>query len=176
MFSRVQKETALLGEYYLKISKYLAAVSLPIQVGLVLVAADLIPVVLSSAWEPAVIPFQIFCLEGVLVNVTLTSSSLLVARGRPGCSCVDPSSSTGLTVAAALGAPFGLVGVAVARLIIMGPLRMTIFLPGLQEIGMPIRVFVFDLLPAVVATAVMAAVVVGTCSIPGQRHSVIRRA
>jgi O-antigen/teichoic acid export membrane protein len=160
VFSKVQKETAVLGNYYLKISKYLAAVSLPIQVGLVLVAADLIPLVLSSTWELTIIPFQIFCLEGVIVNLTLTSSPLLVARGRPEVLLrASIISLTGLTLAAAVGAPFGLVGVAVARLIIMGPLRMTIFLPGLRELGMPSKVFVLNALPPVAATAVMAAVV-----------------
>jgi len=160
VFSRVQRDTELLGKYYLRISKYLAAVSLPIQVGLVLVAADLIPMVLSSTWELTIIPFQLFCLEGVLVNLTLTSSPLLVARGRPEVLLRGSIISlTGLTLAAGFGAAFGLVGVAVARLLIMGPLRLTIFLPGLRELDMPSRVFVRNFLAPLAATGVMAAVV-----------------
>jgi O-antigen/teichoic acid export membrane protein len=160
VFSKVQGDTALLGRYYLKISKYLAVVSLPIQVGLVLVASDLVPLLLSSAWEAMITPFQVFCFESMLVTLTLTSAPLLVARGRPDVLLRGSIISlAGLTLAAAIGAPFGLVGVAVARVIIMVPLRSTIFFPGLREIGMASRVFVLNLIPAVASAAVMAGVV-----------------
>jgi O-antigen/teichoic acid export membrane protein len=157
VFSKLQEDTALLSSYYLKISKYLALVSMPIQVGLVLVAPDLVPLLLSKTWEAMVIPFQVFCFESMLVTLTLTSSPLLVARGRPEVLLRGSIISlVGLTLAAALGSTFGLVGVAVARLIVMVPLRSIILFPGLREIGMGSRVFLLNSIPSVVSAAVMA--------------------
>ena len=160
MFSKVQGDTPLLTSYYLKISKYLAVVSLPIQAGLVLVAADLVPVLLSSTWQRMVVPFQLFCLEGSVVTLTLTTSPLLVARNRTEVLLRGSILALiSLAVAAAIGSPFGLVGVAAARLIMMVPVRLAIVLPGFREIGMRASVFVLNLLPALAATGVMAAVV-----------------
>lgn len=161
VFSRLQGERELLGSYYLKISKYLAAVALPMQTGLVLVASDLIPILLSSTWEPVTLPFQIFCLESLLVTLTVTSSSLLVAVGRADLLFQRSIFALiGLTVAAVLGAPFGLIAVAAARLLLMVPLRLSILVPSLRELRMPSEAYLRNVLPPLASAGVMAAVVV----------------
>jgi teichuronic acid exporter len=161
VFSRLQDDRASLTAYFLRISKYLAVVSLPMQVGLMLVAPDLVVVVLSEKWQEMVVPFQIFCMESTLVILTLAASPLLTARGK-----VDLLlrrsflSFTGTTLATLAGIPFGLVGVAVARLVAMVPIRLSILVPSLRDLGLPFSGFLASLRSPFFASVIMATAVV----------------
>lgn len=158
IFSKLQDDTDELGAYFLKISKWLAVVSLPVQIGLVLVASDLVPVLMSAKWQEMIVPFQIFCLESVVVVLTLTSSPLLTARGRARLLFHRSALSLAtLTLATVVGAQFGLVGATVARLIGIIPLRMLLLLPSLRELGLPLTQYLSGLTSPLAATAVMAA-------------------
>jgi teichuronic acid exporter len=150
VFSRLQDDRASLTAYFLRISKYLAVVSLPMQVGLMLVAPDLVVVVLSEKWQ-----------ESTLVILTLAASPLLTARGK-----VDLLlrrsflSFTGTTLATLAGIPFGLVGVAVARLVAMVPIRLSILVPSLRDLGLPFSGFLASLRSPFFASVIMATAVV----------------
>lgn len=160
VFSKLQSDTPTLRGYFLKISKYVVAVSVPIQTGLVLVAPDLVPVLLSSKWAGIVVPFQLFCLESMFVTFTLTCSPLLIARDRAHVLFVrSVISMVALCIAAAAGAPLGLVGVAAARLIVMIPLRLSILIPSLRDIGLTSPAYLRNVGPQFASASVMAAVV-----------------
>lgn len=162
VFSRLQDDRDLLCAYFMKISKYLAVVSLPLQVGLFLVAPDLVPVVLSPQWVAMVVPFQIFCLESVIILSTLTCSPLLTARGRA--ELLFNRSLLGfvwLAGSALVGSPYGLVGVATARLITIIPIRLTLLIPALREVDLSLTEYVRGIGSPLGATAIMAAVVLG---------------
>ncbi len=163
VFSKLQHDRQLLAAYFMKISKYLAAVSFPLQVGLFLVAPDLVPVVLSPKWDAIVVPFQIFCLESVVILSTLTCSPLLAARGRA--KLLFNRSFLGfvwLAGSALVGAPFGLVGVAAARLITIIPVRLTLLGPTLRELGLSFPTYAKGIGSPLAATAIMAGVVLVT--------------
>lgn len=161
VFAKLQDDREELARYFLKISKYLALVSLPAQVGLILVAPEVIPLVLSSKWEPAVVPFQIICIESAVVMMTLTASPLLTAIGRASFMLRRSLFSLGaMSIATLVGVPFGLVGVALARLMSMVPLRLSLLLPCLWALEVPFRVYVRTLASPLLATAVMAVAVV----------------
>jgi hypothetical protein len=124
------------------------------------VAADLVPVVLSPKWDAMVVPFQIFCLESVVILSTLTCSPLLTARGRA--RILFNRSFLGfiwLAGSALVGAPFGLVGVAAARLITIVPIRYTLLGPTLRELGLSFPAYVRGIGSPIGATAIMAGVV-----------------
>jgi O-antigen/teichoic acid export membrane protein len=162
VFSRLQGQPQVLASYFLKISKYLAVVSLPIQAGLVLVAPDLVPVLLSPQWEAMIVPFQIVCVESAVVVLTLAASPLLTALGKANLLLARSFLSVSTMVAATLvGVPFGLVGVAVARAIAMVPLRLTLLLPCLWALAVPMRAYLRNLVSPLLATAVMSAAVLG---------------
>ncbi|MGH7300966.1 MAG: lipopolysaccharide biosynthesis protein, partial [Candidatus Rokuibacteriota bacterium] len=63
VFAKLQHDREHLAAHFLKISKFLAIVSLPVQLGLALVAPDLIPLLLSPNWLPMIVPFQILCVQ-----------------------------------------------------------------------------------------------------------------
>jgi O-antigen/teichoic acid export membrane protein len=160
VFARLQDEPEELRRYFLKISKYLALISLPAQVGLVLVASDLVPLLLSARWEAVTVPFQIMCLESALIVITLTASPLLTAVGRAGFLLGRSFLSVSVMVIATfVGASFGLVGVATARLIAAVPLRGSLLLPCLWRLGIPFRTYVGTLTSPLLATGLMAVVV-----------------
>lgn len=160
VFSRLQGQPEMLASYFLKISKYLAVVSLPVQVGLILVASDLVPVLLSAQWEAMVVPFQIVCLESTVVVLTLTASPLLTALGRANLLLARSFLSVSTMIAATLvGVPFGLTGVALARVIAMVPLRLTLLLPCLWALEVPMRTYLRQLVSPMLATGLMSGAV-----------------
>jgi O-antigen/teichoic acid export membrane protein len=162
VFSKLQDDRDELANYFLKISKYLALITLPAQVGLVLVAPDVVPLLLSSKWDGVVIPFQIICLESAVVMMTLTATPLLTALGRASFMLRRSFLSlASMSAATFIGVPFGLAGVALARLIVMVPLRLTLLVPCLWALEVPFRVYLRTLASPFFSTVVMALAVVG---------------
>jgi teichuronic acid exporter len=160
VFSKLQHDRIQLTAYFLKISKYLTVISLPIQIGLALVAPQLIPVLLSAKWQALTVPFQILCLESAVILSTLTCSPLLMARGR-GSLLLNRALLwfgivTGATVA---GAWFSLVAVVLTRLVVVVPLRMTLVLPALAEIDLSVGEYLGKLASPLGATALMVGAV-----------------
>jgi O-antigen/teichoic acid export membrane protein len=140
VFSKLQDDREELANYFLKISKYL----------------------LSSKWEAVVVPFQIICLESAVVMMTLTASPLLTALGRASFMLRRSFLSlASMSAATFIGVPFGLAGVALARLAVMVPLRLTLLVPCLWALEVPFRVYLRTLASPFFSTAVMAAAVVG---------------
>src|SRR5205823_1097544 len=161
IFARVQTDRQALTRYFLRISKYLAIISLPIQVGIALVAADLVPLVLSPSWNDMVGSLQIFALGGLAVGLSLPSGPLLQARGRPEVVLrFVLISSAAIVVPLATGALFALLGVALASLYVLVPARFRLVLAGLREIGLSLPAYCRHLSSPLLATGAMALVVV----------------
>ena len=160
VFAKLQDDRESLAAHFLKISKVLAIISLPTQIGLALVAPDLIPLLLSPNWSAMTVPFQILCLQSTMVLSTLTCSPLLTARGRAtllfGLSVASFACFVGGVL---VGSLFGLVGIALARLITTFPLRGVMLLRTLDELQLSLGTFLRALMAPFCATAAMAAVV-----------------
>jgi teichuronic acid exporter len=161
VFSNLQHETEALQRYFLKITKYLAAISLPMQVGMALVAHDLIWVLLSEKWLPTVGLIQVFALGGMFHIITLPSFPLLTARGR-----ADVNfrfawvSALFVTTAYLVGAQWGLRGVAVGWVAVFPLLRIYLLCLGLREIDLTFRTYVQNISTPLLATIVMTVVLV----------------
>lgn len=162
IFSRLQDEIKRLGEHFQTISKCLALVALPTQIGLALVASDLVSLLLSAEWQGMTLPLQLVCLEGVVVVLTLTSSPLLAARGRTDVLFIRSIlSAIVLTGVIVVSAPFGLVTFLVVRLGAVVPLRLTLLIPVLRELDLPFYRYLANIRAPFVATTIMAIVVTG---------------
>jgi O-antigen/teichoic acid export membrane protein len=160
IFSRFQNDTAVLRSHYLRISKYLVVVAFPAQAGVALVASDLVPVLLSSKWEAIILPLQIMCVEYMMWLMTLSSGPLLTARGRADVllrrSALSAVAMTGVTM---IAAPFGLLAVVIARLVVMLPLRLMLLVPALRELGLPVTAYLGSMSSCLLATGVMTVAV-----------------
>jgi O-antigen/teichoic acid export membrane protein len=160
VFSKLQDEPARLSTYFLAISKCLAIVALPVEVGLVLVAPDVVPWVLGEQWVEMIPVLQILGFEALVVVLTLTASPLLTARGRARLFLGRSMLSLLVQVVATLvGALFSVTAVAIARLMASLPLRLSLLLPALRELDLSFATYLRNMLAPILATGVMAAAV-----------------
>jgi hypothetical protein len=61
-FSSVQNDTARLQRHYLKLVHFVALVTFPVFIGLVLVADSAVIVLLGARWLPVVVPLKLLCI------------------------------------------------------------------------------------------------------------------
>jgi O-antigen/teichoic acid export membrane protein len=133
-------------------------------VGLALVADDAIPLVLGEKWAPAVFPFRLLSLVGVLMIFGASLPPVMVALGRPDiifrynliCTFIYP---IGFVL---LGSRYGLVGICAAWLAIY-PVMLVALVTLTRAIT---RIDVVDLLmsqgPALAPVGLMIAAVLLT--------------
>jgi O-antigen/teichoic acid export membrane protein len=160
IFSKLQYDTEQLRKYFLKITKYLAVISLPLQVGMALVAKDLILVLLSEKWFSMAGLLQVFSLGGILCILVLPSSPVLTARGKSGTvlkfSCI---SSFVMMIAFFTGSRFGLEGIGVSWIIAYPVLRLYLLALSLRELGLTMQTYVKNISSALIATVAMTFII-----------------
>jgi O-antigen/teichoic acid export membrane protein len=83
VFCRMQDDPARLRDWFLRLSVLLGFLGMPALVGMALVAPDAFALVLGRRWLPAVLPFQLLSLVGVLMVYSHALPPLLNALGRP---------------------------------------------------------------------------------------------
>jgi O-antigen/teichoic acid export membrane protein len=81
-FSRIQDEPERIAAMWARVTRLMAAVSVPALAGLVVVAPDFIPVVLGDHWENAVPVVQILAWVGIVQALQTLNSDILMARDR----------------------------------------------------------------------------------------------
>ncbi|WP_254537055.1 lipopolysaccharide biosynthesis protein [Halomarina litorea] len=118
-YSKVQDDTAALREGFHRVLRLSSLVSLPIGVGIAVVAPVFVPTVLGDGWEQMVVPMQVLATFGVLRSVRTCTSPLFRAVGRP--DYVAKIHAIRLAVMAAAIYPltdaFGLAGTALSVLL-----------------------------------------------------------
>ena len=143
IFSRLQHDTEQLRKYFLKITKYLAVISLPLQVGMALVAKDLIHVLLSEKWFPMAGILQIFSLGGVLSILALPSAPVLTARGKSGTVLkFSGISAFVMMIAFFIGSQVRARRGSVSWIIAYPVLRLYLLSLSLRELGLTMRAYV----------------------------------
>jgi O-antigen/teichoic acid export membrane protein len=162
VFARLQRELEPLRSSFLKISKYLAVVSLPLQVGMALVAPDVVSLFLSDKWEGVVPLLQIFALGNVVILPALTASPLLTALGRADVLLrVSAIGNAALAGALLIGAHFGLWEAALAWCLMQVPIRVWIVGRSVRELRLPLGAYFRNFASVITATAGMAGSVIG---------------
>lgn len=81
-FSRIQDEPARIAATWARVTRILAAVSVPALAGLIVVAGDFVPVVLGEQWREAVPVVQILAWVGIIQALQTLNSDILMARDR----------------------------------------------------------------------------------------------
>src|SRR5689334_21129088 len=161
LFSKLQGDVEILKRYFLKLTKYLAVVSFPVQIGLALVAEDLVVVAFSERWLPVASVLRLFALAGALFAVTLPCAAVLTARGKA--DVIFRYSGLALLVMALsvlFGTTFGLRGVAAAWVLAFIPLRLYLLRLSLVEIDLGLGRYGANLVSPAVATLSMSTAVV----------------
>ena len=81
-YSRVQDDNARLTRGYLSAVGYINFITFPFLIGLAIVAPEFVKVVYGAKWEPAIIPLQLLCFAGIMIQIAANTGSVLFAKGR----------------------------------------------------------------------------------------------
>jgi len=158
-FSRLQGDDARMRSAFLRSITYIAAVCFPILYALMVVAPELMMIVYSAKWKPAILPLQIMCVAGSLYALSNPIWPVFLAKGRPDLTLrINLFLRMGvLGLFLMIGARFGIAGVAVATsvfAVIMTPLIM--WLMG-KQIHLPLKDCLKVLTPVGAGTCLMVA-------------------
>lgn len=82
-FSKFQKDLARMKNGYLMTTKYTAFFTVPMGLGMVITAREVVLVIFGSQWEPAIILMQVLALLGMVATLQWSVGDVLKALGRP---------------------------------------------------------------------------------------------
>jgi len=117
-YARIQGETERLARAYLKSARLISFVTVPVSMGMVVTAPEVVSTLLKPQWLPMVPAFQVLACVGLVKPLSASTSALFLSTGRP-----MYNVRAGLVVLFtmlplfALFLPDGIVGIAFAVLI-----------------------------------------------------------
>jgi O-antigen/teichoic acid export membrane protein len=157
-FSRLREDPERMSALWLDSIAYLAAVLLPLLLGLMIVSPDLVPLVFGSRWEVSVHVVQILCVYVLIRGLQSWGSVYMDAVGRPEVTLWTQLASLCLTpVAVVVGINWGIEGVAacfvVAQLIAV---EIPMFIIVLSQMQVSRRVLAARLSGIATASLLMA--------------------
>ena len=81
-YSKLQDEPLKLREAYLRVLQLTTFLSIPVTVGIIVLAPQFIPLVLGEKWLPAIPAVQVLALAGLLRSIAASSGYLFYALGK----------------------------------------------------------------------------------------------
>ena len=177
VLSAVQADYVALRRYLLRITEGLALITFPVTLGLALVAPDFVPLALGEKWQTAVVPLQLLALSATLRAVSPVLPQVLNAVGQ-----TRVVMGYGVLWALVLPVSFylfagrwGIVGLALAWVVIHPLLFYPAFKRVLETIQLPSRAYVQALWPAFSGSVLMAASVLAVQWAAGSDWSRVAR-
>ncbi len=82
-YAKIQDKKARLRKAYFRIMRLIIAISLPITVGMVLLAPEFTQIFLSEKWVPMVTAMQLLAVAGLIKSIVSTGSPLFIGSGYP---------------------------------------------------------------------------------------------
>jgi polysaccharide transporter, PST family len=114
-FSRIQDEPERIAATWTRVTRLMAAVSVPALAGLIVVAPDFVPVVLGDHWSKAIPVVQILAWVGIIQALQALNADILMARGRAKTLFrFSIVLTTAHVIAFSIGLKWGIIGVAAA--------------------------------------------------------------
>ncbi len=156
-FSTIQDEDERLRRGFKRSISYVSLISLPLFVGLVVVAPEFVTVIFGQKWALSILPMQILCGMAAFNSISSTVGSILRSKGRPD---IEFKISLVRMVLLASGlliaVRFGTVGVAIA----VSAVAAIIWLPrqifANRLVSLKMREYFSALRPATLGSIVMA--------------------
>jgi O-antigen/teichoic acid export membrane protein len=161
-FARLQDDPAKIADVWSRAARLVGAITLPALAGLVIVAADFVPVVLGEQWKAAVPVIQLLAWVGALQAVQAINVDILIARDRT--STLFRYSIAFVTahiIAFTIGLHWGIVGVAAAFAISSTLIEPVLTVLTARCIGVSPWIFPRALFGVAQATGGMCAVLLG---------------
>lgn len=159
-YSRLQSDDERFGRAHVRVVASIGLVSIPMLLGLMVVAEPVVLLFFGESWAPAVVLVSILAPVGLAQTMGATTGSVYIAKGRTGWLFMW-SLFAGIitTLGVVAGLSWGLVGIAVGRLIAnsaLFPINLGI---SLRMVRLRLRDFGVLVRPVAVAGLAMVAVV-----------------
>ncbi len=155
---RVQDDLERVRRGYLATISYIALVTFPALAGLTMVAPEFVVTIYGAKWAPMIRPLQMLCASALVSSIVTTTGTVQHAAGRPDVgfqwNCFAFPVTLGVV---AIGARWGILGVAAAMALVSVILGFCIQLLTNRLIALPPGRFFLALAPAAESSAVMAA-------------------
>jgi O-antigen/teichoic acid export membrane protein len=155
-FARIQGDLAAARRVFLSATRLTTLVTLPIFVGMAVVAPEMISVLVGDKWSASAPVLRALCPSGLILCLTYLDRSLIVALGRPRLALRVTALAVALRlIGYIVGVQFGVVGVAAGlsvTSIVFWPYRLVVLR---RLAGVSIGRYARQLRTAVVATCVM---------------------
>jgi O-antigen/teichoic acid export membrane protein len=161
LFARLQDDLPQLRAFILHVTRGIAYVTYPALVGMLVCSRELVAVLLGEKWMGMLVPFGALCVMGLIKSVDPLLSQVLIATGHArklsGYTLMCGVVMTAGVVAGAL--LDGLHGVSLVWMVVYPLLSVRLLQMIAQVTGLKMRHYYLTLLPVLVASAAMAAVV-----------------
>ena len=157
-FSRMRSEPERMAALWLDSIAYLAAVMLPLLLGLIIVSPDLIPLVFGSRWEVSVGVVQILSVYVIIRGLQSWGSVYMDAVGRPEVTLWTQLASLCLTpIGVVIGVNWGIEGIAVSYVVCqLIAVEIPMFILVMSEMRVSPRTLASRLVGVTAASSVMA--------------------
>jgi O-antigen/teichoic acid export membrane protein len=159
-FARIQGDRERIAEGWIRVTRLVAAISVPALVGLAVVADDFVAVVLGPRWHAAATVIQVLAWVGILQSLQSLNTGILEAVGRARAIFrYTVVFFAAHLVAFAIGLRWGIVGVAVGYSISTTLVEPAYLWLTARAVGISPRRFLAALAGVVQASAAMGLVV-----------------
>lgn len=159
LFSAVQKDKAALRRYLLNLTEGLAFVTLPISVGLGLVAREFVLLVLGAKWQPAIAPLRFLAFYVTVKSITPLIPAVLNVVGESRFNMRNSLiAAVVLPCAFFAGSHWGTAGIAAAWTLAYPAVAFPLYFRAFRRIELSWFQYAKVLLPALAGTGVMALV------------------
>jgi PST family polysaccharide transporter len=161
-FSAVQEEAGQLRRYLLTLTEGISILTFPAALGLALVADDFVHAVLTDKWAGAIGPLRILAIYATFRSVIPLLAPVLTAIGET--RYVMWNNLLALVVLPAafyFGTRWGTIGLAAAWVVAYPPIALLLMRRVFRRIDLRPAAYLRSLWPAISASAVMVAVVLG---------------
>lgn len=168
-FSSIQQDNARMRKAYVKVVRYVSIITFPLLIGLAIVAPEFVRILYGSQWSEAILPMQIICFGIIFASLGIMNGPIQKAKGRTDLHMKLVIGSVIISLVATLiGINYGLVGIALAssaKSFIW--VWVAAYFTG-SLIDLRFSNYLKSILPAVLASASMAGLVMGYRHIAGQ--------
>jgi O-antigen/teichoic acid export membrane protein len=164
-FSRIQNDRERIAEGWLRVTRAIAAVTVPSLVGLAIVAGDFVDLVLGPKWHDATTVIQVLAWVGILQSLQSLNTGILEALGHG--QAIFRWTIVFFTthlIAFVVGLHWGIVGVAVGYSISTTLIEPSYLLLTSRAVGISPWRFMEAIAGVFEASALMGLVVLGTHS------------
>ena len=155
-FSHIQDDNEKFKKAYLRTIFFIALVSFPVMVGLIVTADTLVSLLFGDKWENLAIILMILAPVGILQSIGTTNGSIYMAKGNTSLLLKVGIWSTIVTILFFIGGIFfGVEGVALSYLLSNLVLFYPVFKVSWEQIGLSVSEGVGTLMPLLLIASLM---------------------